>query len=192
MASDGATLCSFQGGSLKREEKFTVRECCQYLTHNRIDRTQIWRKVGCVLACDVEALRKRMEQDVGRQPLQGTMVGGCRRGFAPPSRKKRRGNRGARRQCQRAKREVLRGDCTLSKAVDAMLSPLQGGSPHPTKERLAQLQLMQRFAMSRLEKGDQSGQDEGQAIYVGITNPTNRLATTDEKSGEKGTWGYWC
>ena len=84
-----------------------------------------------------------------------------------------------------AKREVLRGDCTLSKAVDAMLSPLQGGSPHPAKERPAQLQLMQRFAVSRLEKGDKSGQDKGQAIYVGITNPTNRLAATDETSGEK-------
>ena len=44
---------------------------------------------------------------------------------------------------------------------------------------------MQRFAVSRLEKGDKSGQDKGQAIYVGITNPTNRLAVMDEKSGEK-------
>ena len=126
-----------------------------------------------------------MEEDVGRQPLQGAMVGGCSRGSAPPSRRKRGGDRGARRQRQRAKREVLRGDCTLSKAVDAMLSPLQGGSQHPAKERPAQLQLMQRFAVSRLEKGDKSGQDKGQAIYVGITNPTNRLAATDETSGEK-------
>ena len=44
--------------------------------------------------------------------------------LAPPSRKKRGGDRGARRQRQRTKREVLRGDCTLSKAVDAMLSTL--------------------------------------------------------------------
>ena len=44
---------------------------------------------------------------------------------------------------------------------------------------------MQCFAVSRLEKGDKSGQDKGQTIYVGITNPTNRLASTDETSGEK-------
>ena len=185
MASDGATMCSFWGGSFKKKEKITVRECCQYLTRNRIDRTQIWRKVGCVLACDVVALRRRMERDVGRQPLQGAMVGGCSYGSAPPSHRKRGGNRGARRQRQRAKREVLRGDCILSKAVDAALNPLQGGSQHPAEERPAQLQLMQQFAVSRLEKGEKSGQNKGQAIYVGITDPTNRLAETNGKSGEK-------
>ena len=158
MASDGTTMCSFWGGSLKKKERFTVRECCQYLTRNKIDRTQIWRKVGCVLACDVEALRKQMESNVGRQPLQGAMVGGCSSGSAPPSRRKRGGNRSARQQRQRTKRAVLREDCILSKTVDAVLSPLQGGSQHPAEERPAQLQLLQQFAVSRLEKGEKSGQ----------------------------------
>ena len=95
-----------------------------------------------------------MEEDVGRQPLQGAMVERLQTWILHlPHTGNAVGNHGARRQCQRAKREVLRGDCTLSKAVDAMLSPLQGGSPHPAKERPAQLQLMQHFAVSRLEKG---------------------------------------
>ncbi|MCV6601299.1 MAG: hypothetical protein OIF54_07020, partial [Cohaesibacter sp.] len=65
------------------------------------------------------------------------------------------------------------------------LSPLQGGSQHPAEERPAQLQLLQQFAVSRLEKGEKSGQQKGQAIYVGITDPTIRLALTDDKSREK-------
>ena len=124
-----------------------------------------------------------MESNVGRQPLQGAMVGGCSSGSAPPSRRKRGGNRSARRQRQRTKCAVLREDCILSKTVDAALSPLQGGSQHPAAERPAQLQLLQQFAVSRLEKGEK--QQKGQSIYVGITDPTIRLALMDDKSREK-------
>ncbi|MCV6575771.1 MAG: retropepsin-like domain-containing protein, partial [Cohaesibacter sp.] len=52
-------------------------------------------------------------------------------------------------------------------------------------EKPAQLQLMQQFAVSRLEKREKSGQNKGQAIYVGITDPTNRLVERNGKTGEK-------
>ena len=54
VAADGATLCSARIGAQKGRKN--LRECCQYLKDNRIDRTQFWRKVGDVLVCDLEAL----------------------------------------------------------------------------------------------------------------------------------------
>ena len=84
-----------------------------------------------------------MEEDVGRQPLQGVMVWRLQSWPCTSITQETRWEprcSAATPTC--AKREVLRGDCTLSKAVDAMLSPLQGGSPHLAKERPAQLQLM--------------------------------------------------
>ena len=54
VADDGAALCSAHIGLQKRRKN--LRECCQYLKENRLDRTQFWRKVGDVLVCDLEAL----------------------------------------------------------------------------------------------------------------------------------------
>ena len=56
MAADGATLCSAHIGPQKGRKN--LRECCQYLKENRLDRTQFWRKVGDVLVCDLEALEQ--------------------------------------------------------------------------------------------------------------------------------------
>ena len=63
VAADGATLCSAHIGPQK--EKKNLREICEYLSKNRIDRTRILRRVGDVLVVDVEVLEQRMERDTG-------------------------------------------------------------------------------------------------------------------------------
>ena len=98
MASIGATMCSAHGG-LQKERK-NVRECCKYLTKNRLDRTQFWMRVGDVLVCDVEALELVMERRAGQRPPNGKVVGCSRRGSTHPSRDKRGGDRIARHKCQ--------------------------------------------------------------------------------------------
>ena len=62
MATDGATLCSAHIGPQK--EKKNLREICEYLSKNRIDRTRILRRVGDVLVMDLE---QRMERDAGQR-----------------------------------------------------------------------------------------------------------------------------
>ena len=57
MAADGATLCSMQEDSYKTK-KWSIRELCKYLIAHRINRTQIWRKTGGVLALNEEALKQ--------------------------------------------------------------------------------------------------------------------------------------
>ena len=61
MVSDGTTSCSAGVRSFK--EKKNLREICQYLRANRIDRTQILRKVGDVLVIDTEALELMKEEE---------------------------------------------------------------------------------------------------------------------------------
>ena len=63
MATDGATLRSARIGPQKEKKK--LGEICEYLSKNRIDRTQILRHVGDVLVIDVEAMEQRMERDAG-------------------------------------------------------------------------------------------------------------------------------
>ena len=69
MAADGATLCSARIGPQKGRKN--LRECCQYLKENRIDRTQFWRKVGDVLVCDLEALEQQMEEKLASDHRKG-------------------------------------------------------------------------------------------------------------------------
>ena len=73
MATDGATLCSARIGPQK--EKKNLREICEYLSKNRIDRTRILRRVGDVLVADVEALEQRMERDAGQRAQKGYVIG---------------------------------------------------------------------------------------------------------------------
>ena len=73
-----------------------VRECCQYLTNRKIDRTRIWRKVGNVLVVDTEALERSMK-DAGQQSQKRSVIGYCSCGATYPSRVKRGGDRQARR-----------------------------------------------------------------------------------------------
>ena len=112
------------------------------------------------------------------------MVGHVSGGAACPSRETRGGDRIARRERQRALRDRSRDDRTLSRVLARALSPLQGGSVPRKAERPSKLQLLQQFAVAGYEDGKDIRSRKDQAIYVGITNPTNR-SKENEKSGEK-------
>ena len=64
MVASNTTSCSTGGGPYKNIKN--VRECCQYLTSRKIDRTRIWRKVGNVLVVDKEPLEQSVK-DAGQQ-----------------------------------------------------------------------------------------------------------------------------
>ena len=53
-----------------------------------------------------------------------------------------------------------------------------------TAERPSKLQLLQQFSVAGFGDGKAIRSDKDQAVYVGITNPTNRSGM-DEKSGDK-------
>ena len=151
-------MCSAGHGPHKTKKN--MREVCRYLTQNRIERTQFWRKVGSVLVCDVEALEQAMERKTTgqwQQRQQGVAVGYCRCGAAYPSRDKRGGDRTARRRRQRANRERSRNDRVLSRILADTLSPLQGGSGSRIAERPSKLQVLQQFAVA--------GSGEGRNIW---------------------------
>ena len=60
------------------------------------------------------------------------------------------------------------------------LNPSQGGSTPRHVERPAQLQQLQQFAVSGLQKGEQIRPSKAHSIFVGISTPTNRVDRTDE------------
>ena len=64
------------------------------------------------------------------------------------------------------------------------LSPLQGGSSSRTIERLGWLQLLQ-YLFAKFGNGKQIRSEQDQTIYVGISNPTNRLGEMDENGDDK-------
>ena len=101
-----------------------MREICQYLTENRSERTQFWRKVGGVLEFDEVALEQELMSRAGQRPQLGTVVGHCSCGTACPSWEKRGGDRMARRERQRALRDCSRDDRTLSHVLARTLNPL--------------------------------------------------------------------
>ena len=122
MATDGATLCSARLGPQK--EKKNLREICEYLSNNRIDRTQFWRRVGDVLVCNMAALEQRMEGDAGQQSQKESAIGYCSCGAAYPPRVQHGGDRNARRMKQRANRGRSRDNRTISCALARALNPL--------------------------------------------------------------------
>ena len=151
MAADGATLCSTRIGPQK--SKKNGGEIYKYLTENRLERTQFWRKVGGVLEFDEVALEQELMRRAGQRPQLGTVVGHCSCGAACPSREKRGGDRMAGRERQRALRERSRDDHTLSRILARTLSPLQGGSVPRTAERPSKLQLLGRWERHPVKKG---------------------------------------
>ena len=183
MAADGATLCSARIGPQKGRKN--LRECCQYLKDNRIDRTQFWRKVGNVLVCDLEALEQQMEEKAGQRSQKGSVIGYCSCGAAYPPRVKRGGDRKARRQRQRVNRGRSRDDRVVSSALARALNPAKGGSVPRNTETPSKLQLLQRFTVAGSAEGSSIRSDKDQAIYVGISHPTDRLAKSDEEKSVK-------
>ena len=98
-----------------KTKKWSIREVCKYLIAHRIDRTQIWRKKGGVLIMNEEALKQVMEKKADQRSLDSEpVIGCCSCGATHPSRRRRGGNRNARRQRQREKaRELQRWSNTL-------------------------------------------------------------------------------
>ena len=84
-----------------KTKKWSIREVCKYLTAHRIDRTQIWRKMGGVLAVDKEALKHAMERKADQRSLDEPMIGCCSHRAIHPTRRRRGGDRGARWKRQR-------------------------------------------------------------------------------------------
>ena len=184
MASVGVTLCSAGIIPPKMKKKKSVGEMCKYLTENRLEGTQFWRRVGGVLVFNEEALEQvEKRRNAGQRQQQGVAVGCCRCGSTHPSRVKRGGDRIARRDRQRANRDRSRDDRELSRILAQTLSPLQGGSVSRIAERPSKLQLLQQFAVAGFAEGEKIRSKKDQAIYVGITSPTNRLAMKDDGDG---------
>ena len=148
-------MCSTSINSQKEKKKKNVGEICKYLTENRLERTQFWRRVGGVLEFDEVALEQEMKRRAGQRPQLGTVVGHVSGGAACPSRATRGGDRIARRERQRALRDRSRDDRTLSRVLARALSPLQGGSVPRKAERPSKLQLLQQFAVA----GDEDGKE---------------------------------
>ena len=155
MVAAKTTSCSIGVGPYKNIKN--VRECCQYLTSRKIDRTRIWRKVGNVLVVDKEALEQSVK-DAGQQSQKRSVIGYCSCGATYPSRVKRGGDRQARRNHQRANRECSRDMHTVSGALARALNPLQGGSVPRNTETSSKLQLLQQFLLLDLKMGIKSDQ----------------------------------
>ena len=86
MVSAGTTSCSVSVRSSK--EKKNLREVCEYLSKNRIDKTRILRRVGNVLVVDIEALDLGIKGRAGQQSQKGTVMGYYSCGAAYPPRDK--------------------------------------------------------------------------------------------------------
>ena len=186
MIANSITTCSTDKGPQKSKKNW--REVCEYL-HSRVDRTRILRKVGCVLEVDLEALEQvKWEKSAGQRQQHGVAVGCCRCGSAYPPRDKRGGDRIARRQKQRANRGRSRDDCTVAKALAQSLNPLQGGSDSRNLATTSKLQILQPFSVAGTKTGSQIRSSEDQAIYVGMVNPTDRLAMQGNRDGVTVEW----
>ena len=172
MVSAGTTSCSASVRSLK--EKKNLREVCEYLSKNRIDRTRILRRVGNVLVVDIEALELGMEGRAGQQSQKGTVMGYCSCGAAYPPRDKRGGDCKARRKKQRANWGRSRDNRTISCALARALNPLKGGSAPRNTEVPSKLHLLQQFAVAGLKKGIKSGHQRTMRSTLGYpTQPVD-------------------
>ena len=155
MVATNTTPCSTDVSPYKNIKN--VRECCQYLTSRKIDRTRIWRQVGNVLVVDKVAL-ERSVKDAGQQSQKRSVIGYCSCGATYPSRVKRGGDRQTRRIRQRANRECSRDVHTVFGALARALNPLQGGSVPRNTETFSKLQLLQQFSVTGSEDGNQFDQ----------------------------------
>ena len=72
----------------------------------------------------------------------------------------------------------------MSRILANSLSPLQGGSESRNSDTTSKLQILQQFSVAGNGTGNQIRSEKDRAIYVGMVNPTDRLA---EKESEVGT-----
>ena len=91
----------------------------------------------------------------------------------------------ARRQRQRANRGRSRDDCVVAQALVKSLNPFQGGSDSRDLATTSKLQILQQYSVAGDGTGKSICSEKEQAIYVGISNPTDRLAIEGSKKKEK-------
>ena len=110
MAAADAIACSQCMESQKMIKNW--REAVKYL-HN-VDRTRFLRRSGSVFTLNMVALRQEMENpNAGQRQGSEIAVGCCSCGAAHRSCLQHGGNRKAKRQRQRAKRERFRDERTV-------------------------------------------------------------------------------
>ena len=126
-----------------------------------------------------------MEEKSGQRSQKGSVIGYCSCGVAYPPRVKRGGDRKARRQRQRVNRGRSRDDRVVSGALARALNPFQGGSVPRNTKTPSKLRLLQRFTVARFAEGSSITSETGQAIYVGMSHPTDRVAKSDAEKSEK-------
>ena len=126
-----------------------------------------------------------MEEKAGQRSQKRFVIGYCSCGAAYPPRVKRGGDHKARRQRQRVNRGRSRDNRVVSGALVRALNPLRGGSVPRNTGTPSKLHLLQRFTVAGSEKGSSIRSDKDQAIYVGISHPTDRLAKSDEEKSVK-------
>ena len=74
----------------------------------------------------------------------------------------------------------------MAQALAKSLNPFQGGSDSRDLATTSKLQILQPFSVAGDRLGKSICSEKEQAIYVGISNPTDRLAETNaEKLSEK-------
>ena len=137
------------------------------------------RRVGDVLEINVEALEQQRERDAGQRSQKGFVIGYCSCGAAYQPRVKRGGDREARHQRQRVNRGRSRDDHIVLCALVRALNPPHGGSVPRDTETPSKLQVLQQFTIAGFAEGKKIRSLEDQAIYAGISNPTDRLAGKD-------------
>ena len=91
----------------------------------------------------------------------------------------------ARRRRQRVNRRRSRDDCIVAQALARSLNPLKGGSDSRDLATTNKLQILQQFSVVGNGAGKSIRSEKDQAIYVGISNPTDRLANEHTKKKEE-------
>ena len=163
----------------------------KYLT-SRSDRARFWRREGSVLDVNLVALRQAMEEeDVGQRQQKGSAVRYCSCGAAYLSRVQRGGDREARRKRQRANRERLRDDWTVSRILAQSLSSIQGGSDSRNPETTGELQILQQISVPSVEEKAGNLANSANPVYVGVSPHSHRTekaekSVKNEKKGDAG------
>ena len=73
----------------------------------------------------------------------------------------------------------------MARVLAQLLSPLQGSSDSRKLATTSKLQILQQFSVAGTETGKEIRSSKDQAIYVGMVNPTDRLAMQGNGDGKK-------
>ena len=73
----------------------------------------------------------------------------------------------------------------VAQALARSLNPLKGGSDSRDLATTSKLQILQQFSVAGNGAGKSIQSEKDQAIYVGISSPTNRLANEGTAENEE-------